>query len=79
MDTTVITVEPADYGVGVVDHRVVFVDSKYVIDDEGNLHVHRQDTDRNAGNVGSFPKGCWRAVIRGDLVAADGLTQVSKP
>lgn len=61
MDTTVITVDEADYGVGVTD-RVVFVDSKYVIDDAGTLHVHRQSSD---GNVGSFPHGTWRAVLRG--------------
>lgn len=71
MDTTVITVEPADYGVGETD-RVVFPDSKYVIDNENNLHVHRPE-----GNVGSFPAGKWRAVIRGDLGNQGGLTHVT--
>lgn len=71
MDTTVITVESADYGVGSTD-RVVFVDSKYVIDDTGTLHVHRGE-----GNVGSFPRGAWRAVLRGNPQPAGDVTKVA--
>jgi len=72
MDTTVITVESADYGVGETD-RVTFVGSKYVIDERGDLHVHNQ-----TGNVGSFPHGSWRAVLRGMIAKqAAGLTSVT--
>ena len=74
MDTTVITVEEADYGVGRTD-RAVFPDSQYVVDERGDLHIHRRD---NAGNVGSFPAGSWRAVIRGNLQPANnGVTEVT--
>ena len=62
MKTTVITMKAMDYGVGPFD-RVAFVDCKYTIDTEGNLHIYRGGDD---GNVGSFPRGEWRAVVRGD-------------
>ena len=71
LNTTVI-VDDVDLGVGETD-RVVFVDSKYVVDDEGNLHVHRND-----GNVGTFPKGSWRFVIRGSIVRDSDVTQVNR-
>lgn len=73
MDTTVITVDEADYGVGATD-RVTFVDSKYTMGEDGSLHVYRgQD-----GNVASFPPGKWRAVIRGNPVTARGVTAVER-
>lgn len=75
MDTTVITVEPTDYGVGETD-RVVFVDSKYQVDPIGTLHVYRRDED---GNVAAFAAGTWTTVLRGGvLVAASGRTKVER-
>lgn len=75
MDTTVITVDDADFGAGDCT-RITFVDSKYVIDtDDGTLHVYRGDV----GNVGSFPRGSWRAVVRGEIGSEAGATAVKKP
>lgn len=71
MNTTVITVDAHDYGVGESD-RVVFVDTKYHKDERGDLHIQK-DKD---GNVACFPHGTWLAVLRGDLVADKGRTQV---
>ena len=71
MDTTVITAASANYGVGDTD-RVTFVDSQYTVDEQGDLHVYR----RAEGNVGSFPKGEWRAVIRGNPQPSSGTTQI---
>lgn len=74
MNTTVITFDQIDYGAGPSD-RVTFVDSKYVVDtDDGTLHVYRGD-----GNVGSFPHGSWRAVVRGEVVSEAGTMEVKKP
>ena len=72
MDTTVITAASADYGVGDTD-RVTFVDSQYTVGEQGDLHVFR----RPEGNIGSFPKGAWRAVIRGNPQPADGRTEIA--
>lgn len=75
MNTTVITVDAADFGAGDCS-RITFVDSKYVVDsDDGTLHVYSGDV----GNVGSFPRGSWRAVVRGDVASEDGTTEVKKP
>lgn len=75
MDTTVITVEPTDYGVGETD-RAVFVDSKYQVDPIGTLHVYRKDED---GNVAAFAAGTWTTVLRGGvMVASAGGTQVKR-
>lgn len=65
MDITVITVEPADYGVGESD-RVTFVGSKYHVSEDGTLHIQGGG---HQGNVAAFPRGHWRAVVRGDLCA----------
>jgi hypothetical protein len=73
MDTTVITVEPADYGVGATD-RVTLVDSKFTVDERGDLYVYCGD-----GNVGAFPHGSWRAVLRGTITTeAAGLWTVTR-
>lgn len=72
MDTTVVTVEPADYGVGET-RRVTFPDSKYLVDERGDLHIHG-----DSGNVGAFPHGSWRAAIRGGVTTEAGRTQVAK-
>lgn len=72
MDTTVITVTPADFGLGESD-RVTMVDSEYTVDSStGDLHVFR----KGHGNIASFPKDHWRAVIRGGSIAFNG-TQVT--
>ena len=55
-----------DYGVGKFD-RVSFMDCKYRIDPEGNLRVYSEGG--SDGNVGSFPRGEWRAVVRGTTIA----------
>lgn len=72
MDTTVITFEEADFGVGASD-RVTFPGSKYTVDERGDLHVHKD----GEGNVGSFPTGSWRAVIRGGSIDFDGTRVTS--
>ena len=75
MDTTVITVESANYGLG-ESYRVTLVDTEYKVDERGDLHVYRKPD----GNVASFPRDHWRAVIRGGSIAWNGddkLTEVS--
>jgi hypothetical protein len=73
MNTTVITVDVTDYGVGETD-RVTFVDTKYHKADDGDLHIQRD----NDGNIACFPKGTWRSVVRGRIVASGEVTQVEK-
>lgn len=73
MDTTVSTVEPEDFGVGEAVY-VKFPDSKYLVDDRGDLYVHRPED----GNVGTFPHGTWRAVVRGAVTTDAGLTAVTR-
>lgn len=72
VNTTVITAAPNDYGVGESD-RIIIADVKYVVDDEGYLHLHRQ-----SGNVATFPVGTWRAVVTGSVVSEAGLTAVKR-
>jgi hypothetical protein len=74
MNTTVITVEEADFGVGLSD-RVMFVDSKYTVDEQGFLHVF---SEGGVGNVASFPSGSWRAVVRGNPQPSSGVTEVTR-
>ena len=74
MNTTVITRDEMDYGPG-PSNRITFVDSKYVVDkDTGALTVYRGD-----GNVGTFPKDEWRAVLCGDVLSESGTMEVRKP
>lgn len=74
MDTTVITVDETDFGVGASD-RVTLVDSNFTVDERGDLFVFRKES----GNVGAFPSGTWRAVVRGEVATeASGLTKVRR-
>jgi hypothetical protein len=63
MNTTVITVEETDFGVGTSD-RVTFVDCSWHIDEHGTLHIVREG---RKGNCGAFAHGSWRAVVEGEM------------
>ncbi len=63
MNTTVITVDAADYGVGTSD-RVTFVDCTWHIDDQGTLHIKREN---QRGNCAAFAAGTWVSVVEGNL------------
>lgn len=73
MNVIVILNEPTEFVVGCTSDRVTFVDTKYTLD-EGDLHVYR-DGD---GNAASFPRGSWRAVVRGDVAVQSGRTEVTR-
>lgn len=66
VDTTVITLDPHDYGSGSTD-RIVFHDCKYRVDDHGTLNIF--PADGTGGNVATFAPGAWASVIRGAVVA----------
>jgi hypothetical protein len=68
VDTTVITLEPIDYGAGPTD-RVVFHDCKFRVDDTGTLHVFPADDTEKVGNVATYAPGQWTAAIRGQIVS----------
>lgn len=69
MDTTVITVEELDYGVGKND-RVKFVDCSWHVDNIGTLHIKRES---GRGNCGAFASGTWWAVVEGDIFSAQAV------
>ena len=66
MNTTVITVDALDLGVGPHD-KLTFVDCKWHVDAAGTLHVVRE---RGQGNSAAFAAGSWRAVTDGSKVVA---------
>lgn len=63
MNTTVLTVDPVDYGAG-PNRKQTFVGCKWHVDDAGTLHVVRQA----GGNCAAFARGMWRMVTDGSAV-----------
>jgi hypothetical protein len=78
VDTTVITLEPVDYGAGPTD-RVVYHDCKYRVDESGALHVFPRDDPDRTGNVASYAPGAWASVLRGTVVALGAPTHRHEP
>lgn len=66
MNTTVLTVDAVDFGVG-PHEKQTFVDCKWHVDGAGTLYIVRE---RGHGNAAAFAAGAWRAVTDGSRVVA---------
>lgn len=71
MNTTVLTVDTVDLGVGEHD-RQTFVDCRWHVDPAGTLHIVRE---RGQGNSAAFAAGAWRMVTDGRSVVAAEVTR----
>lgn len=79
MNTTVVLKEPADFGEGLVTF-VRFVDAKYHVDDEHQLHI-KPDVPGGrdpSGNVATFQPDEWRSVVRGVITREDNEAVVDR-
>lgn len=69
MNTTVITVNPHDFGAG-MSTRVEFVDCRYKVDDTGWLHIYqnvRHTTGPQNLPVATFAPGTVAAAVNGSI------------